>query len=110
VPSILIRNSENRSAFQRALDQYILGLSEKRKKDKFIIACISRGDTITTENINGYIKRAEDKMASKRSRIEKILTPVVNVLKDYDVVINSLSQSWSVSLSENCSTFVHASF
>ena len=96
MPTILIcHDSDERSIFQRALDQYIKALPEKRQKGKFFVACTSGGDAITAESLHESLKRAEEKKSSK-SVIGKILTPVINVLKDYDGLINSLSQSQSL--------------
>ncbi|KAF8587635.1 hypothetical protein K439DRAFT_1630517 [Ramaria rubella] len=81
--------TQERSTFQCALDEYIQGLPEKRQKGRFVIACTSGGDAITTQSLNESIKRAEEKKSSK-GIIKKILTPVVTVLKDYDAVVNAL--------------------
>jgi hypothetical protein len=94
---MIYNDSDERSTFRRALDQYVDTLPEKRQKGKFFVACTSGGDAITAESIHLLINRAEEKKSSK-SVVGKILTPVVNVLKDYDCVINSLCQSWNVDI------------
>jgi hypothetical protein len=54
-----------------------------------IQACTSGGEAVTAESINEYIKSVEGRKTS-RHKIEKFLSPVVNVLRAYDGVINSL--------------------
>lgn len=56
-----------------------------------IETCLSGGEAVTAESINECIKRAEGKKTSRR-KIEKLLSPVVTVMKDFEGVINSLSQ------------------
>ncbi|KAI3611445.1 nacht and ankyrin domain protein [Moniliophthora roreri] len=83
---------DTRSTFQRALDDYIQGLPEKKQKRKFIVACASLGSSATPEAINEAIQRAEEKKTSKRA-IKNIMSPVINALKDYAGIIDLLASA-----------------
>ncbi|KAK7047185.1 hypothetical protein VNI00_006851 [Paramarasmius palmivorus] len=81
---------DTRSTFQRALDDYIQGLPEKKQKRKFILMCVSLGTSATPETINEAIQKAEEKKTSKRS-IRNIISPVINALKDYIGIVDLLA-------------------
>ncbi|KAJ7762397.1 hypothetical protein DFH07DRAFT_814247 [Mycena maculata] len=81
-----------RSTFQRALDSYIASLPEKKKKRKFIVACCATTTPVTPESINESLKQAEQKHSDQPARriANKILRPVVDVLRNFDDIINNL--------------------
>ncbi|KAJ7492122.1 hypothetical protein FB451DRAFT_1217062 [Mycena latifolia] len=83
------------STFQRALNTYIESLPKKKKKRKFIVACCATGTPITPESINDSIKQAEQKNAEQPGKrmAKKILSPVVDVLRDYDGIISNLASA-----------------
>ncbi|KAF8522855.1 hypothetical protein JB92DRAFT_2886428 [Gautieria morchelliformis] len=83
------RDGRDCSAFQRALSRFLDDLPEKSRKGALIQECTSRGDAVTAESINEYIKSVEERKTS-RHKIQKYFSPVVNVLRTYDGVINSL--------------------
>ncbi|KAJ7642837.1 hypothetical protein B0H17DRAFT_1216337 [Mycena rosella] len=91
-----LANSEGpHSTFQRALDAYIASLPEKKKKRKFIVACCATGAPITPESINDSIKRAEQKNGEQPGKrmMKKVLSPVVDVLRDYNDIISNLASA-----------------
>ncbi|KAJ7508570.1 hypothetical protein B0H11DRAFT_1965696 [Mycena galericulata] len=81
-----------RSTFQRALERYIETLPEKKKKRKFIVACCATATPVTPEIINESLKQAEQKHADQPARrlANKILRPVVEVLRNFDDIISTL--------------------
>ncbi|KAJ7762426.1 hypothetical protein DFH07DRAFT_411026 [Mycena maculata] len=78
-----------RSAFQRALDSYIAGLPENKKKRKFIVACCATRTPVTPESINESLKQVEQWQPA-RQMANKILRPVVDVLRNFDNIIDNL--------------------
>jgi hypothetical protein len=83
--------------FQRAIEEYLKGLPEKKRKRKFIVDCQrSTNGSITPEAIHDSIKKAEEKTSKQRS-IRNALEPVVRVLKDYDCIIGTLGRFFSCS-------------
>ncbi|KAJ6601314.1 hypothetical protein DFH09DRAFT_1127428 [Mycena vulgaris] len=83
------------SAFQHALKRYIESLPEKKKKRKFIVACCATATAVTPESINESIIQAEQKNADRPGKrmANKILSPVVEVLKSYDDIISNLASA-----------------
>ncbi|KAJ6623171.1 hypothetical protein B0H10DRAFT_825470 [Mycena sp. CBHHK59/15] len=95
VPSPAAQPQDGRSTFQRALDRYIQGLPEKKKKRKFIVACCATDASITPDSINESIKKAEQRNSEQPGKraMKKVLGPVVDVLRDYDAIISSLASA-----------------
>ncbi|KAF8522856.1 hypothetical protein JB92DRAFT_3110440 [Gautieria morchelliformis] len=81
--------SRDGRAFQRALRQFLNNLPEMSKKGALIQNCTSGGAVLTAESINEFVKSVEERKTS-RHKIQKYLSPVVNVLRAYDGVITSL--------------------
>ncbi|KAJ7349860.1 hypothetical protein DFH08DRAFT_742347 [Mycena albidolilacea] len=86
-------SSRPHSTFQRALGRYIASLPEKKTKRKFIVACCAATVPITPESINEAIKQAEQKRSDRpgMKMARKILSPVIEVLKDYYAIIDTLA-------------------
>jgi len=88
--------------FQCALEEYIKGLPEKKRKRKLIIDCQRRSTNgpITPDAIHDSIKKAEEKSSKRTSKriIRNALGPVVHALKDYDGIIGTLGRFYSFSI------------
>ncbi|KAJ7054052.1 hypothetical protein C8F01DRAFT_1325563 [Mycena amicta] len=90
---------ESGSIFQKAFHEYVSSLPEKKKtrKRKFIVDCTATRDgrPTTPETINEALRQAEIQNADKpgRKMIKKVMGPIVNALRDYDGIINSLASA-----------------
>lgn len=81
-----------KSTFQRALEKYVNGLSEKERKKNFIAVCYDPSNPVTPESVSDAIRKVEADHSQKSSTISKVIKKVVSALKDYDGLINSLGQ------------------
>lgn len=82
-----------------ALEKYIQELPEKARKRRFILEC-QRSDrgTMTVDDIHQSIRRKEESKSQhiSKSVVPKVLKRVVEVMKDYEGVIQSLGASLAV--------------
>ncbi|KAF7344585.1 hypothetical protein MSAN_01940600 [Mycena sanguinolenta] len=84
------------STFQRALYKYIASLPEKKKKRRFIVACCATTSSpVTPDSINEAIQKVEQEHAKRPGMrtVQKILSPIVTALQDYDCILNALTSA-----------------
>jgi hypothetical protein len=77
------------STFDRALDEYLAGLTKDKKEFKFIELCRHSGTNVTPQSINELLQHEEARRALS-GPVQKIFKRLMNALSDYSEVVNQL--------------------
>jgi hypothetical protein len=95
---MLTQSQCSQTPFQRAWQEYVAQLPPKKKQRRFLMNCAraiqDRSDDSPASAINDAISAAEKKHSMQPSRrvIRKYIEPVINVLRDFDAIISTLSR------------------